>query len=148
MKSIERKILFVCTGNTCRSPIAEALWRALGHDDVASAGVSAWPGLPAATHARQAVKQYGASLESHRSRDLRDIDSAFDLVLTMTRDQYTRLLEFRPQWADRTFLLTEMVGESGDVGDPFGQDFEAYHAVAEEIRRLLCKLEEKLTKGS
>ena len=148
MKSITQKILFVCTGNTCRSPIAEALWRSRGYNDVASAGVSAWSGLRAATYAREAVKPYGASLENHRSQDLLEVDGEFDLVLTMTGDQYRRVLESRPEWADHTFVLAELVGESGDVGDPFGQDLGMYEAVVEEIHRLLQKLEEKLANSS
>ena len=141
------KILFVCTGNTCRSPIAEALWSALGHSGATSAGVSAWSGLSAAAHARQAVKRYGGSLEHHRSRDLSEVHGDFDLVLTMTGHQYAQVLHARPEWIDRVFVLGELAGESGDVNDPFGQDFAAYQAVAEEIHRLLRKLEEKLAQG-
>lgn len=137
------KILFVCTGNTCRSAMAEALWRSMGYP-AESAGVSAWTGLAAAPHAREVVKRYRGSLESHRARDLSEVGDSFDWVLTMTRDQCQRVVEERPEWADRTFMLSEMVGESGEVSDPAGQDFAAYQAVAEEIHRLLQKLKEKL----
>lgn len=142
--STRPKILFVCTGNTCRSAMAEALWRQMGYD-AESAGVSAWPGLPAAGHAREVVKRYQASLEDHRARDLADVQGPYDLVLTMTRDQRRRVADLKPEWADRAFVLSEWVGESGDVVDPVGHDFDAYQAVAEEIHHLLQKLKEKLT---
>lgn len=138
-------ILFVCTGNTCRSAMAEALWRAMGHSRVGSAGVLAWSGLSAAGHAQEAVVHYGASLKDHRARDLAMVDEDYDLILTMTHSQYQRVVKAKPEWSSKTYLLTEFVGESGDVLDPLGQDFAAYQATAKEIHRLLQKLKEILT---
>ncbi len=137
-------ILFVCTGNTCRSAMAEAMWRVMGHSRVGSAGVSAWSGLSAAAHAQEAVLHYGASLKEHRARDLALVDEDYDLVLTMTHSQYQGVLKARPAWSGKTYLLTEFVGESGDVVDPLGQDFAAYQATAKEIHTLLQKLKEVL----
>lgn len=129
--------------------MAEVLWRTMGGgEDVASAGVSAWAGLPAAPHAIETVKQYGASLDGHRARDLTDVDGSFDWVITMTQSQKERVQHLKPAWKDRTVVLSEMVGESGDVHDPAGQDRAAYQAVAEDIYRLLKKLQEKLDRRS
>lgn len=136
-------ILFVCTGNTCRSPMAEALWRAMGFN-ASSAGVSAWSGQPAAEHAQAAVKRYGGTLDSHRARDLDEIADDPQLVLTMTAAQRDWVIARRPNWKDRTLCLGDAAGEPGDIRDPVGQDLSCYEAVAAEIFRLLVLLKEKL----
>lgn len=127
--------------------MAEAIWRAMGQHAVGSAGVSAWPGQRAAAHAATAVERYGGALDNHRSRDLDDVSEEPDLVLTMTRAQKARVLERRPEWAERTWVLTEMVGETGDITDPIGQDLAAYQAVADQLHRLLTQFRDKLAKG-
>ena len=127
--------------------MAEAIWRAMGHEAVGSAGVSAWPGQKAASHAGTAVERYGGTLENHRSRDLDDVSEEPDLVLTMTAAQKERVLVRRPEWAERTWVLTEMVGETGDITDPIGQDLTAYQAVADQLHRLLTQFRDKLAKG-
>src|SRR5690606_11342367 len=84
-------ILVICTGNTCRSPMAEALLRhhlrAAGHDiTVASAGTLGWNGRPATPHAVEVLAERGVSLAGHISRKLtRDLLDASDLVVAMTR---------------------------------------------------------------
>lgn len=124
--------------------MAEALWRALG-GSAESAGVSAWSGQPAAPHAKTAVRAFGASLDSHRARNLDEVASDPDLILTMTRGQCQWVVERRPEWADRTFSLGEWIGEAGDIQDPVGQDLSAYQHVADQLYRLLVRLKEKLS---
>lgn len=110
-----RKILFVCTGNTCRSPMAQAialeLLRSRGLTDryqVSSAGLSAWPGAPASPQAREALAMAGIELEGHRSSQLtvEQVRQA-DLILTMTAAQKRTLLQSYPEAEGKVFLLRE-----------------------------------------
>ena len=137
-------VVLVCTGNTCRSPLAELIVRrrldALGESaEVGSAGLGAVDGAPASSHAQFVAQDRGADLSRHQSRRLTRmvIDDA-DLVVTMTAKQKGLLLERHSGALTEVVTLGELAGEdSVDVADPYGGSLEQYEATYEEIERLV-----------
>lgn len=136
-----RNVIFVCSGNTCRSPMAEVFAREAFHIGgadvkVISRGVHAHMGLPASRFARLAVKEYGLSLEAHRSALLlqEDIQQA-DVIFTMTDMQKQWLQRQVPEGGPPIHTVLEFAfGGREDIVDPFGGGLEEYRACAREIR--------------
>ncbi len=130
-----KKLLFICTGNTCRSAMAEGICRAMAKergDEVlaASCGLAAFAGDPASEYAVQAAAEYGADLKKHRSRPLNPyIVEEADAIYCMTGGHLARLLALYPDARDKASLLLE----GQDIPDPWGGDLETYRAAAKVI---------------
>lgn len=140
MQAAERLILFVCTGNTCRSPMAAAMARAIvgtSRDDlttVGSAGTSTADGMGAAYEAIETMRRQGLDLTRHRTRLLtRDLCAAADVIYVMTASHRARVLEIDPSADGKTMLLDP----AGDIEDPVGLPLAAYEATAARMRTLI-----------
>ena len=136
-------ILFVCTANQCRSPMAEGLLRLrVGIDNpdwqIASAGTWANDGTPASRNSVLVLKELGYDLETHRSRSInKELVDSHRLVLVMERGHKEAMrIEF-PQAAGRIFLLSEMIDKVFDIDDPVGSPLADYQATAREIDLIL-----------
>jgi len=159
-RTVERlarfSILLVCTGNTCRSPMAEAIAKQMLADrlgiavdelgaaglSVVSAGAFASAGQEATPEAVEALRGRGIDLGKHRSQPLTAamIDEA-DLILGMTSSHVRAVREMAPSAADRVVRLDE----ADDIADPIGQNLSAYQQTAEQIARALeHRLKEQL----
>ena len=135
-------VLFVCTANRIRSPLAAALFErrlAVRADAatwrVASAGTWADNGLPAMAAAQQVAADVGLDLSRHRSRRVEDLNLAdFDLILTMTTGQAEALRVEMPGHAARILTLTEAaLGLAYDVDDPVGRPVAIYRRTLDEL---------------
>ncbi len=141
-----RHILFVCTGNSCRSPMAEALFRARSGPDfgwtAASAGVSAWPGMPASAEAVEALRELGIDHRDHRSRPVDPGEVArAELIVAMTEGHRRELVRRFPEASDRIVTLTSFgSGPARDIGDPVGLSLDAYRRCRDLIDSALSDL--------
>ena len=142
-------VLFICSANICRSPMAMGLLRSMVEDSsdqwkIESAGVWDMGGQQVAANTQLILKERGIDLNDHTSRTVSGtMLSEFNLVLVM-EDIHKEVLKLAfPEYTDRIYMLSEMVGEFYDIVDPIGGSLADFEETALEMERILTEGFEK-----
>lgn len=139
-------IYFICTGNTCRSPLAEAFARELyTKAEFQSRGLHSPGGGASAASVRVMSEIYGIDISGHVSRQLKEEDVLeARLLLTMSASHLRQIVEKYPIAADKAFTLRDFVfkDKGGDIADPFMGDFDTYAGCAAAIKECIDRLDD------
>jgi len=145
-------ILFVCTGNTCRSVMAEALLKKLWPEEesdrvkIHSAGIAAFDGLPPGKMTLEVLREKGINASSYRSaRSEGAAVKMADLILVMEKDHREIILHLYPPARGKVFLLKEFAtGSKEEISDPMGGSYQSYEECLKEIEENIKGIKKKL----
>ncbi len=150
-----KKILFVCTGNICRSPMAHYYMQKRVNDlkiqdefIIDSAGTYAVTGEKSTDNAIYVMREYDVDLTNHRAKNIHDLDLNFyDYIITLTSNHKRNILSCYNKLNDKVYTLREFINSDviyKDIDDPWGLNVKVYRDCAKEIVENVDKLIEKL----
>ncbi|MCT4592755.1 MAG: low molecular weight protein arginine phosphatase [Anaeromicrobium sp.] len=147
-------ILFVCTGNTCRSPMAEGLMKKLieKHNlniNIYSAGIFTMDGLSPSENSILAMEEIGINIRDYKSNTItKELINKSHIILTMTKNHKEKILQIIPEISNKLYTLKEYtkIKAYSDISDPYGQNLNVYKACRDEINRALEMIISELKK--
>lgn len=148
-----KKIMFICTGNICRSAMADGLMKKLIQDnqkqvEVYSCGIFAEDGEGPTFNAKEAIKQYDVDINNHKATNIRNSKiKEMDVILCATLAHKNNVISMYPELKDKIFTIKEYADYDKndlDIPDPWGYDIETYRFCAETINKCLKKIIEKI----
>ena len=151
------KIMFICTGNICRSAMADGLFqkkiddRKMDNIEVYSSGIYASIGDTPTYEARRVMEEYGVDIKKHRATNIRYSEiKNMDLILCATTNHKNEVIYMYPELKDKVFTMKEYVNYNRehhdpiDIKDPWGYDIDTYRSCADEIDECLELLINKI----
>ena len=137
------RIIFVCTGNTCRSPMAESIaTRLMPEHEIESRGLMASEGALVSSHTKKVLKTH-AYPEPSSAQQFHQEDLKADFILTMTREHKVWIEHYFGQ-QQHVYPLKDYLNEASDIPDPFGKTYEMYQHLFHQLESDIFKLKDQI----